>query len=155
MRSRTNLQLSLMMVVFCLSGVSSLAQPIITNFTPASVTPDGCQDFVTTCPFSAQLRIFLGNGNVTFTNGQIINSGFSVYVATEDFNGDGNLDLVEAYNNGANVSLDDGTGNFIIVTGLPVTDAACIAASGYNGDGRPDIATCNYFNPEMSFRKTF
>jgi hypothetical protein len=101
----------------------------------------------------ADVQIFLGNGDGTFTGGS---GGFQLYTPTQlsvaDFNGDGKLDLYvasqgsEPCNQGGpecfSIWLGDGTGNFTkagggvhapVGTGYP-------AIADFNGDGNLDVA---------------
>jgi uncharacterized protein (TIGR03437 family) len=74
-----------------------------------------------------------------------------VSVATGDFNGDGNPDVVvsNATSNAGNtvtVLLGDGTGGFMMAAGSPFTvgtNPASVAVGDFNGDGNLDIVTAN------------
>ena len=69
-------------------------------------------------------------------------------VATDDFNGDGNLDLVTV-NRTANtfsILLGDGRGDFSQRADYPSGGIApySVVVRDFNGDGRPDLAIANY-----------
>jgi hypothetical protein len=82
----------------------------------------------------------LGNGDGTFTTGASIRpfvsggTGLGVSLATADFNGDGNLDLVA---NGHYILLGKGDGTFTI--GTPTALGGIAQVADFNGDGHADI----------------
>ena len=92
--------------------------------------------------------VLLGNGNGTFQPEIAINSWFQgpAAVATADFNGDGNLDLVitgdSRQNTYASVALGDGTGNFTshLIGLVGNTNLWTPVVTGdFNGDGNADF----------------
>jgi hypothetical protein len=89
---------------------------------------------------SGTIQIFLGNGDGTFTTGASIRpfvsggTGLGVSLATADFNGDGNLDLVA---NGHYILLGKGDGTFTI--GTPTALGGIAQVADFNGDGHADI----------------
>ncbi|MGK7900086.1 MAG: FG-GAP-like repeat-containing protein [Hormoscilla sp.] len=100
---------------------------------------------------SNQVSVILGNGDGTFataTNVEPGNNNRFSSVATGDFNGDGNLDIIaaagrEAFNN-ISILLENGDGTFATprVWGggnRPVS----LATGDFNGDGNLDIAAAN------------
>jgi hypothetical protein len=102
-------------------------------------------------------EVLLGNGDGTFTNaGGILendnNTATSNAIAAADFNGDGNLDLVETCsgdeapcNNLLLVLSGNGDGTFtqFCETPLPFAGSQSIAVGDFNGDGQPDVAVTN------------
>jgi hypothetical protein len=82
----------------------------------------------------------LGNGDGTFTTGASTRpfvsggTGLGVSLATADFNGDGNLDLVA---NGHYILLGKGDGTFTI--GTPTALGGIAQVADFNGDGHADI----------------
>jgi hypothetical protein len=67
-------------------------------------------------------------------------------VAVGDFNGDGNLDVAVAGDNGVTILLGDGHGNFlpgVLYTTLG-TAAISLVVADFNGDGKLDLAVANY-----------
>jgi len=91
---------------------------------------------------SGTIQIFLGNGNGTFTTGASIRpfvsggTGLGVSLATADFNGDGNLDLVA---NGHYILLGKGDGTFTIGTPTALGSSYGAQVADFNGDGHADI----------------
>jgi hypothetical protein len=105
-------------------------------------------------------EVLLGTGDGTFTNGNGsfgIGNGTSTSnsIAVADFNGDGNLDLVETC-----ASVDDqpcnllliqfgnGDGTFMHSSGIPgipldFSGSQSVAVGDFNGDGKPDLAVTN------------
>jgi LPXTG-motif cell wall-anchored protein len=110
---------------------------------------------------SGEVMVFLGNGDGTFTAGaSYVNIPGSGHMATEDVDGDGNLDLIlgsgdngvysaDTYTNGVfQFLMGRGDGTFagapsyqnVAYGGLnPV--APTFAVGDFNGDGKPDILT--------------
>ena len=100
------------------------------------------------------LNIRLGNGTGTFLTGTNLGSATIESIsdmATADFNGDGNLDLVftkvGGYNtapaNAVKLYFGNGMGSFSGITAFPLVfgGAQDIEVADFNVDGRPDIAT--------------
>jgi hypothetical protein len=84
----------------------------------------------------------LGNGDGTFTTGASIRpfvsggTGLGVSLATADFNGDGNLDLVA---NGHYILLGKGDGTFTIGTPTTLGSSYGAQVADFNRDGHADI----------------
>jgi len=91
---------------------------------------------------SGTIQIFLGSGDGTFTTGASIRpfvsggSGLGVSLATADFNGDGNLDLVV---NGHYILIGKGDGTFTVGTPAPNVAGTNAQVADFNGDGHADI----------------
>jgi hypothetical protein len=98
---------------------------------------------------NSQIAVFLNAGNGTFgtpsfypAGGSATDPAFAVDLSVEDFNKDGNPDLVFAANwrGGIGVLMGNADGSF----GWPTwwttdVDAAGVATGDFNGDGNPDI----------------
>ena len=90
-----------------------------------------------------RVNVLLGNGDGTFRSPVSYQAGQSpVYVATADFNGDGNLDLaVVDILMGVNILLGNGNGTFQPLVTYPVgPDPISIAIADFNRDGKADLA---------------
>jgi len=112
---------------------------------------DGKPDLAVANFNDGTITVLLGNGSGGFTaiaTGPLTVGSQPVFVATSDFNADGNLDLVIANSGSDNVTefLGNGTGAFSAAPGSPFavgTDPESIAVADFNGDGKPDIAVAN------------
>ena len=122
---------------------------------------DGVLDFVASISVASteapKLRIFIGNGNLTFnTSDYEIN--FSVgesasFIEVGDFNADSNLDI--AVLNGVGNEIDllwgDGTGNVVESETLFVGQRPNgLVWNDFNNDGILDLATANLLDDEIS-----
>jgi hypothetical protein len=90
----------------------------------------------------SQVEIMLGDGDGTFSEGQIysINS-FPTAATVADFRNNGQLDLAVACLYGeTSILLGNGDGTFTQGQGVPVYDSAWITAADFNGDGKADLA---------------
>lgn len=91
---------------------------------------------------SGTIQVFLGDGAGTFTTGVSFNpfvgggSAEGVSLATADFNGDGNLDLVV---NGHYILLGNGDGTFTAGTPPPNAVGTIAQVADFNRDGHADI----------------
>jgi hypothetical protein len=105
---------------------------------------DGKLDLVITNLNSDSVRILLGNGDGSFSQGNQIHVGHHpTSVAVGDFNGDGKLDLAvtNAADNTVSILLGHGDGTFSAPTNVAVALRPIAIASGdFNGDGKPDLA---------------
>ncbi len=147
-------------VVYLNNGKGGFGSPIITTLTATGygglgslvagdLNEDGKQDLIVAPVGGLQYDIvLLGNGDGTFTQGQILQSTYGfINGALVDVNGDKHLDLISGSNPAVDVELGDGKGNFqqlappgpygsYFNTGLAVGD--------FNGDGHVDFLTAAY-----------
>jgi hypothetical protein len=104
-------------------------------------------------PVAAGVQVLLNKGGGNFVKGQTVNFSTGLNgLATADFNGDGNLDLVTNTfqpdgTRAVNVLLGNGNGTFKapIVTD-PGFSANIVAAGDFNGDGKADLVLIDYFD---------
>jgi FG-GAP-like repeat/Bacterial Ig-like domain (group 3)/Putative Ig domain len=100
------------------------------------------------------LSVLLGRGDGTFVGATTMASGNGPQgIATADFDGDGNIDIVvaDAFDNVVSILPGNGDGTFratrTLATGLyPYS----IAVGDFNADGRPDLVVSNYFSKSIS-----
>src|SRR5262249_27203762 len=100
-------------------------------------------------------RIFLGNGDGTFQNKGIFSlPAFSASLTTDDFNGDGRLDLVAANaglvypsGHGVAVLLGNGDGTFQAYQQFETGSGSRpndVVVGDFNGDHKLDLATADF-----------
>ena len=137
-----------------LSGGSNAA-----NIYSGDFNNDGYVDLAVCDDTMASLQIFLGSSSGTFTKGVSLPITACPYWLVADINRDGNLDLINTYNNLSNtytgmVYLGNGDGTFSAGANLPSTPCSgttylyfTAALADINGDGKPDIVeTCDLSN---------
>ncbi len=149
----------------CPPGASLLASGVPSNVgaDPVAVVAgdfnhDGKLDYVVAISHlnsgvqNGQIRVMLGNGDGTFTQGQLAPAGVCpLGIAVGDYNHDGIADLAVTNYGTSNVSvlLGNGSGGFGDGTFGPPTLYSCgasphqIATADFNGDGILDLATAN------------
>ena len=117
----------------------------------ADFNGDGVPDLAVTDFQNNQLSILFGNGDGTFTPGDVYTTGTQpVQLVAADFNGDGIQDLavLTSGDNGVTVWYGNGDGTFaagglFVLDGTPVA----IAAPDLNRDGFPDwVIVVNHSN---------
>jgi len=95
------------------------------------------------------VSILLGNGDGSFLDRSTLLTGTGpTDIALADFNGDGNLDIVTANNqgttSGSSVYYGTGSGTFVIQATLTTgADAFSVTSGDWNGDGHLDLAFLN------------
>lgn len=100
-----------------------------------------------TCDVSAgSISIFLGNGNATFQTAADVSTGGEnpVWIATADFNKDGNLDLAISAAGDCTIKVLLGNGNGTFSSALSASLPACgngmLVVQDFNNDGNMDVA---------------
>ncbi len=119
---------------------------------------DGFKDVIITEPLGCQnvpnsaRRIFisLNNGNGTFADPIIkVVNPFPTPIAGGDFNMDGNIDLATGIAGGKldiHLGLGNGDINFPVSQTIGVQESPYdILVTDLNSDGKPDIASCNFY----------
>ncbi len=109
--------------------------------------------------FVPRVAILLGNGTGGFLAPTIYPTGRgTASIAVADFNNDQNIDLVvgNSYrsafpDNRVGILYGSGTGTFSaperFISGINAFD---VNVADFNGDGKPDITTANYWNEDVS-----
>jgi hypothetical protein len=113
----------------------------------ADFNGDGHLDLAVVNTFGFDVTILLGQGDGTFVSDSPATfavGSYPVAIATADFNGDGNADLVVSNPEDGSVSvlLGNGDGTFqsqIVLTIPGEPDLTPIAVGDFNGDGIPDF----------------
>ena len=123
----------------------------------ADFNGDGKLDLAVTSGTDESVSVLLGNGDGTFQSAQIAslgsgntNSPIPKYLAAGDFNGDGKLDLVVAFEQTLGIFLGNGDGTFqapIVLGSMqlgPILDPwnsiTGVAVGDFSGDGKLDLA---------------
>lgn len=139
----------------------STQYPSAQEFSVGDVNKDGHLDLLVTSLgnsfgqqlFGGRLQIFLGNGDGTFTAGQVLDTSSDGGKVVQngvlaDVNGDGCLDAVETdslgnaliYPGNCQGTFGTTVANGVLVYGMG-DDPGGLAVTDVNGDGHPDIVT--------------
>ena len=115
---------------------------------------DGKLDLAITNLNSDSVRILLGNGDGSFSQGSQIHVGHRpTAVAVGDFNLDGHLDLVvtNAADNTLSVLLGNGDGTFAAASNVAVSSRpVSVAVGDFNGDGKLDLAVAGLLSSTVT-----
>jgi len=120
----------------------------------ADINGDGSIDLISanygTCGEGNTLTVFTNDGRGDFTSNATITVGFGpICLVAADINGDGFPDLISANqddgNGSVSVLLNDGHGNFNLVSTIPVTNPSSLVAEDLNGDGTIDLAVATSY----------
>jgi Domain of unknown function (DUF4347)/FG-GAP-like repeat/Calx-beta domain/RTX calcium-binding nonapeptide repeat (4 copies)/FG-GAP repeat len=141
-------------------GSFGAASDFAVGIVPRSVTvkdfnSDGKIDLAVANSYSSNISVLPGMGEGSFgeaTNFSAGSSSLPVSIISEDFNGDGILDLATANNsdvflssnNNISVLLGTGDGSFGQATHFTVEPgSSAIAVGDFNNDNKPDLMTAN------------
>lgn len=134
------------------TNVSSAGYPA--DVVVADFNGDGKPDLGVAGSGSAELAIFLGNGDGTFTRKSAYTTASEpVAMAVGDFNGDGKLDLAVTDAAAYTVTILLGNGDGTFTTGSSYatgTAPFAIVAGEFNGDGELDLAVANYYSNKLT-----
>jgi len=126
------------------------------SVTVADLNGDHRPDLVAQCP-GGIVSVLLGKGGGRFGVHHDFRSGtmYGRSLGVADVNGDHKLDLAAiASSNAVSVLLNRGDGSFLPRLSYPVGPTqpypASIAVGDLTGDGRPDLATANYWTNTVS-----
>lgn len=128
---------------------------VVFGIAATDLNGDGIPDLVVASEIFGEsagtLSVFLGNGDGTFTAGQVVTvplaSSASLGFTIDDVNRDGKLDLVAVAEVSSGpaieVFLGNGNGTFAAtgMNGPSVVNANIIVSADFNGDGKKDLAT--------------
>ncbi len=126
------------------------------SFAIGDFNGDGNQDLAVsnnTNDIGNNVSILLGTGTGFFeVPRNIAVDGLVGLIATDDFNGDGNQDLLIEHNTSSTgpftILFGDGTGSFAPAASFAVGvgfNSGFVATGDFNGDGKLDLAVANYY----------
>lgn len=101
---------------------------------------DGVLDVILANTGNNTASIVLGNGDGTFTSERNASSLPGLGVVSEDFNGDGKIDLALIDSSGVSILIGNGDGSFRAGQTYSLANCASIIAADFNQDGRMDLA---------------
>ncbi|HUI42437.1 MAG TPA: FG-GAP-like repeat-containing protein [Terriglobia bacterium] len=131
---------------------------VCTAITAGDFNGDGSLDLAVTSTKSGSVSVLLGSGSGTFPTyvsyATGLSGGSSNAIITNDFNGDGHLDLAIAnpLDNNVSVLLGNSDGTFVsTVTSTNVASGpVSVATADFNGDGNLDVAAVSASDNSVS-----
>lgn len=115
------------------------ANPIITD----DVNGDGHLDLIMRAQVATgttDVSVLLGDGAGAFAEVEVLDEGETpIRLATGDFNGDGDVDLVALATTNLRIFLGEGDGRFSLETLIGGNDATDMSVADFNQDGVSDI----------------
>jgi hypothetical protein len=128
----------------------------------ADVNEDGYLDLVVSSRMDGGITVYYGDGSgkswKEATSDGLPKTGFANKILLQDIDGDGHLDIIASYYQGAKIWRGDGRGHWRDYSrGLPVSEAGGlyrgIAVGDVNEDGRLDLAVANIrTGPEIYYQ---
>ncbi|MBL8753003.1 MAG: VCBS repeat-containing protein [Planctomycetes bacterium] len=122
-----------------------------TDYSIADFTGDGVLDMAV-ISLTGELRVLVGNGT-TFVPGQEqMIGGVPIWMASADFDNDGDRDLVivRSATNTTDLWINDGNATFAPGASIPVgADALAVCVGDWNDDGNADVAVSRPGAPEI------
>jgi hypothetical protein len=122
----------------------------------ADLNGDHKLDLAVANQFSSTIAILLGRGDGTFVSTPgppVPPTSAPSWIATEDYDADGDIDLAVTLKGASTVAIfrGDGAGGFVPGSLNPVgRGPTAVAASDLNGDGRYDLAVSDQFDDTVS-----
>lgn len=114
------------------------------------INSDGYTDLIIASEFNNSIGLYLGSSDETFTLSELFTTkGNPMDLQLEDFNLDGNADIIYCTQNGIGngdeigVLFSDVSGMIIGTASYPILNGRSLAVEDYNEDGYPDLLTNN------------